>query len=169
MQIYRDTFVEQLIVRDNKTKRILLKTGAVILAIVLILASYLFLYLVFPFFFAVIIILLFFAFKYTGLEFEYSFTNGDVDIDKIRGRRRRRNVLSTNCSLITVLAPMTEENLSRYAGSGDTVLDVSISEKSEGRWFFMTGGEEGPTRVIFNPNERLLEAFRIYLGSRMKR
>lgn len=169
MNIYNDTYVEQLVVRNDGMKRIFKKIGAVIAALALIVLTYLFLYLVFPFFFAVIIILLFFALKYSNVEYEYIVTNGDLDIDRIQGRRRRRRAHSTNATSISLMAPYREPFISEYVQGGMKPLDVSSSPMSPNRYFFISGADEDTRAlVIFEPNEKVLAAMKKYLGPRLK-
>ena len=111
-------------------------------------------------------ILLFFAFKYTVKEFEYSFINGDVDIDRIDGKRRRRTVLSINCREITSMAPC--EKGTEVAGDFTQILDYSEGKGCPGRWYFTVEREDESRLLVYiTPSERLLNAFKLYLGRKM--
>ena len=166
MNTYNDTFVEHIVRRKRGGAELLMKIGYVVLALILIGLAYWFLTSFFPFFFAVILILLFFAFKYTVKEFEYSFINGDVDIDRIDGKRRRRTVLSVNCREIKTMAPC--EQGTEISGDFTQTFDYSEGKGCPGRWYF-TVEREDETRLLvyFSPSERLLNAFKLYLGRRM--
>lgn len=168
MKTYNDTFVEYIVRRRRGGAELLMKLGAVILALVLIGLAYWFFTSIFPFFFAVICILLFFAFKYTVKEFEYSFINGDVDVDRIDGKRKRKTVLSLNCREITEMAELTAEKDPSANGSFVSINDYSEGKGLPGRWYFIAEREDG-TRILvyFSPNERMLDAFKLYLGKRM--
>ena len=83
MNTYDDTFVEELVVRRNSIKNLLLEVLIVLAAAALAAVVWLFLSPIFP---AMLVILVFAAYlgiKFQGVEFEYSFTNGDLDVDKI--------------------------------------------------------------------------------------
>ncbi len=167
MKTYHDTFVEQLVRRQRPGGEALFKCGAVFLGLILIAAAFLFLRSFFPVCFAIVVILEFFAFVYTVKEYEYSFINGDVDIDMIQGKRRRKTVLSVSCREISRMAPVMESAgaLSEQYGR---ILDASESSKAPDRWYFTVEGQDGRRELVYlNPNERLLKAFKEYLGRKM--
>ncbi|MDD6189926.1 MAG: hypothetical protein PUB32_10210 [Clostridiales bacterium] len=166
MQINRDIFVEELIRRNRAGKEALFKVAAIILGLILCGLAFHYFTSIFPFFFALICILIFFMFRYSVKEYEYSFISGDVDIDMILGKRKRKTVLSCSCRDIKLM---------EYCGSrkveGDftSVIDASISVKSDNRWYFICELEDGNrTLVYFNPSKRLQDAFKQYLGPKMK-
>ncbi len=166
MQTYKDVFVEELIRRSRAGKEGAFKLAAVILGLVLVALAFHYFTSIFPFFFALICILIFFMFKYTVKEFEYSFISGDVDIDMILGKRKRKNVLSCSCREIQIMEYCGSR---RIEGEFTRVLDASISTKSDDRWYFICEREDGSRILVyFNPSERLRDAFRQYLGPKMK-
>lgn len=166
MNTYNDTFVEYIVRRKRGGTELLMKIGAVILALILIALAFIFLKSFFPFFFAVVIILLFFAFKYTVKEFEYSFINGDVDVDRIDGKRHRKTVLSVNCRDISSMAPC--EKGAQIAGDFTQTYDFSEGKSCPGLWYFIVEREDGTRYLVYiTPSERLLNAFKLYLGRKM--
>ena len=168
MKTYHDVFVEQLIRRERPGGEALFKLGAVVTGLLLIGIAFLFAKSFFPFCFAVVIILEFFAFVYTVKEFEYSFVNGDVDIDMIQGKRKRSTVFSVSCREIVAMGAcdgMTEA----LSGEFTRTLDASISKKHADRWYVITERQDGSRELVFlSPNERLLGAFKDYLGRKME-
>lgn len=167
MKTYHDTFVEQLIRRQRPGGEVLFKCGAVLAGLILTAAAFLFVRSFFPVCFALVVIMEFFAFVYTVKEYEYSFINGDVDIDMIQGKRRRKTVLSVSCRQIVTMAPV-REGASALSGNYDRILDASESSRSEGRWYFITESQDGRQELVYlNPNQRLLTAFKDYLGRKM--
>ena len=168
MKTSHDVFVEQLIRRERPGGEFLFRCGAVVLGLLLLAAAYLLARPFFAFFFALLVILEFFAFVYTVKEYEYSFINGDVDVDMIQGRRRRRTVCSFRCKDVTVMAPC-EAAGDRMDGEFTRRLDAAMSPKAPDRWFLITEREDGSRElIILSPNERLLEAFKGYLGRKME-
>ena len=166
MQYNKDIFIEELIRRERAGKEGLFRVEAVILGLILCGLAFHYFTVIFPFFFAIICILVFFMFRFSVKEYEYSFISGDVDIDVILGKRKRKTVLSCSCRDIKRM---------EYCGSrkpeGDftSVIDASISVKSENRWYFICELEDGSrTLVYFNPSQRLRDAFKQYLGHKMK-
>ncbi|NLO47012.1 MAG: hypothetical protein GX111_01625 [Clostridiales bacterium] len=168
MKRTNDIFIEELIRRGRGSKESMAKLGAVFLALVLILIAFKFTKIFFPFFFAVICILLFFTFKYTVKEFEYSFINGELDIDAIWGMRKRKTVFSVSCKEIKIMAPVSDDG-SELSGEYSLNLDASISKKSKDRWYFICEKADGSRSIVYlNPSERLKNAFKTYLGVRMR-
>ena len=166
MKVYNDTFVEELIRRERPGGELVFKIVTIVLALALVGLAYWFLTSIFPFCFALVCILVFFAFHYTVKEFEYSFINGDIDIDGIWGKRKRKAVFSTNTRQIKVFAPYTGK---APEGNFTTTLDASISPRAPGRWYFITERDDGTQALVYlNPSERMLNAFRNYLGNKMR-
>lgn len=167
MKTYHDVFVEQLIRRERPGGEALFKLGAIVAGLLLIGIAFLFAKNFFPVCFAVVIILEFFAFVYTVKEFEYSFINGDVDIDMIQGKRKRKTVFSVSCKEIQTLAPC--DGKPGLVGEFTRTVDASIGKKHADRWYFITERQDGSRELVyFSPNERLLDAFKGYLGKKME-
>lgn len=165
MQNNRDIFVEELIRCKRAGKEGLFKTAAIIIGLVLCALAFHFFTSIFPFFFAIICILIFFMFRYSVKEYEYSFISGDVDIDVILGKRKRKTVLSCSCRDIKLM----EKCSGKVEGNFSTTIDASISAKTPNRWYFICELQDGSrTLVYFNPSDRLLDAFKMYLGHKMK-
>lgn len=163
-----DIFIEELIRRQRGTQESLIKAGAVLIAIILLFAVFYLTRVFFPFFLAVICILLFFVFKYTVKEYEYSFISGDLDIDVIWGMRKRKRLFSTSCKNIKVMAPYKGKE-SVPANEYSETLDATVSKSSRDRWYFICQMDDGVKMlVLFNPSKRLRDAFKTYLGARMK-
>lgn len=168
MKTYHDVFVEQLIRRERPGGETLFKLGAIVGGLLLIGIAFLFAKSFFPVCFAVVIILEFFAFVYTVKEFEYSFINGDVDIDMIQGKRKRKTVFSVSCKEIIAMGPC-DDAVGVLSGDFTRTLDVSISKKHADRWYLITERQDGSRELVyFSPNERLLDAFKGYLGRKME-
>ncbi len=168
MKTYHDVFVEQLVRRERPGGEALFKLGVLILGVLLVGVAFLLAKSFFPVCFAVVIILEFFAFVYTVKEFEYSFINGDVDVDVIQGKRKRKTVFSCSCKEIAVMAPC-EGHESTLAAEYTRTLDAAAGKKAADRWFLATERQDGTRELlIFNPNERMLEAFKGYLGRKME-
>lgn len=166
MQYNRDIFVEELIRRNRAGKEGLFRIGAVILGLILCGLAFHYFTSIFPFFFAIICILIFFLFRYSVKEYEYSFISGDVDIDLILGKRKRKTVLSCSCRDIKL---MEKCGAGKAAGEFTSVIDASDSAKSANRWYFICELQDGSRTVVYlSPSDRLLDAFKTYLGPKMK-
>lgn len=170
MNTYDDTFVEELVVRRNSIKNLLLEVLIVLAAAALATVVWLFLSPIFP---AMLVILVFAAYlgiKFQGVEFEYSFTNGDLDVDKIMAKRKRVRMVEINQKQIKAMAPYTAEYESVAKDySVSQVIDASSSKNAAGRWFIIYENAEGKdVFLVIQPSKRFREAMRKYIRSRMK-
>ena len=104
------------------------------------------------------------------LEYEYIVTNGEMDVDKIMGRKSRKRLLTVDCRTFDILAPCKEEHRAEMESQSiATRIDVSAHLSSPGRWFAVYNARDGArTLLIFEPNERMLEAFRLYIRNKIK-
>ncbi len=166
MQYNKDIFVEELIRRSRAGKEGLFRLAAIILGLILCALAFHYFTSIFPFFFAIICILIFFMFRYSVKEYEYSFISGDVDIDMILGKRKRKTILSCSCRDIKLMEPCGSR---KAEGDFTSVIDASVSIKSPNRWYFICELADGNRTVVyFSPSDRMLEAFKMYLGPKMK-
>ena len=95
-------------------------------------------------------------------EYEYILTNGDLDIDKIIGKRKRKRLVSASIDSFTAFGKLSE------AGdfSGTTVL----ASGSEGEAYYadFVHKTEGNVRIIFTPNERILDGMELFLPRQLR-
>lgn len=167
-----DVFVEQIIER-RQDAGIIGKKLAITAAGLIVSAAFLFFGVVrflFPFVFAASIWAAVVLSRRMNLEYEYSFTNGDLDVDCIVARRSRSKLLSVSIRTFDILAPKKEEFRSEYESQtiGKTVFAAS-SPKSESQWFAKYKDESGTmVLLIFEPNERMLEAFRKFIPRKIR-
>jgi hypothetical protein len=104
------------------------------------------------------------------LEFEYIVTNGEMDVDKIIGRRSRKRMFTVDCRIFDILAPLKPEYSSEYESQTITnVIDVSSGPNAPDCWFAIFNAKDGArTLLVFEPNEKMLEAFRRYIRGKVK-
>ena len=170
-----DVFIEHMIKRKTTSKilamQILLWAGGIILAFLPILVF------IFTGTDAMILLPVTFAGGFWGvyllrrflsLEFEYILTNGELDVDKIMGKNTRKRLISINCRDFEVLAPYKPAYTRDYENSSIAkVIDASGFEP-EKRQFAVFKKSGMRTMLIFEPNERMMEAFRGYIRSKIK-
>lgn len=170
MNNYNDTFVEELVVRHNTVKNLMLDVLIIIAAVALAAAVWLFLSPIFPAMLVILVVAAYLGVKFQGVEFEYSFTNGDLDVDKIMAKRKRVRLVEINQKQIQVMAPYTTEYESVTRDySVSRVIDVSSSKNAAGRWFMIYEDAEGKyVFLVLQPSKRFREAMQKYIRSRMK-
>lgn len=98
-----------------------------------------------------------------NVEFEYIVTNGDLDIDKIISKRKRKRLFSANCKDFDIVARVNGESFSRAAQSIKNRIDASSSPDSPDAYFITLSYKGEKTLVIFEPDERMLNNFKIFI------
>ena len=103
-------------------------------------------------------------------EYEYIVTNGEIDVDKIIAQRKR-------VRLITAKAP-TFEAFGEYTdNTPDTDSDVTVvnavgvnESSAETKTYYadFKHASAGNVRLIFSPEERVVEAITPFLSSQLK-
>ena len=168
-----DIFIEKIVKRKNG-----LKEYALIFA--LILAA------VFVSFFAVVFLIdtlqtitfiliaaiiygLWYLIGLQNIEFEYSLTNGELDIDTIINRRKRNRILGVNCKDFEIVAPYTDENIKQYSGASVSKKIFACSSlNDDGLYFIVTSSKMyGKTLLVFQPDERMLNAFKTFIPKKV--
>jgi len=100
------------------------------------------------------------------VEYEYIFTNGDLDIDIIYNRSRRKRVFSAHVNTIEVMAHVEDNNHIREFDSSQETRDYSSGTVGESTYAFLTpiGGKR--LKVVIEPNEKMLAAFKTGISPR---
>lgn len=148
-----DFYTEQLIKKQPNGKDTLKKAALISLAIVSVLVVFIFpLGLLIP---IVVIALVYFLLTRLDVEYEYLFVNGDLDIDKIMHKSRRKHVFSANAKEMELLAPEGHPRLDGYRNA--KVVDFSSGVRSDRRYVLVTGEKGVMTKLIFEPNDTIIE------------
>jgi len=100
------------------------------------------------------------------IEYEYIFTNGELDIDIIYNRSRRKRVFSAHVNTIEVMAHVEDNNHVREFDSSQETRDYTSGTITESTYAFLTplGGKR--LKVIIEPNEKMLAAFKTGISPR---
>lgn len=153
-----DTFVEQIIYRKKTKTQVAL--AALIMALTSILVVMLFLFLRSLAFVLMLPLgwLMWWLLSGMNIEYEYCITNGDIDVDRIVARRKRERVVSVALKKVESAGRYEPE---KWQGRQvDRLVFAAPSEKEEGLYYFSYRSKKrGYTLVVFQPNERVMEAF----------
>ncbi len=89
-----------------------------------------------------------------NIEYEYIATNTDLDIDKIVNKRKRKRIISLRLSEIDILAPVenARENLAQTK-----IINAAKSKNDPDAYYIITSKNGQKTKIIFNPNEKMIE------------
>ena len=158
-----DNFAEQLVKKSesssDRTKRVVLLICGILMTLALAVTA--FLQLGQPLM-AILGFLLavsggvgtYVMFTNSFVEYEYTFTNGELDIDKIIAQRRRQEMLSTDVKKFTAFGQYNED---MEETDDMTVVIASDNIASHEYYADFQHEEYGSTRLIFAPDERMLE------------
>lgn len=164
-----DIFLEQLVKKKRGFKELL----TVLFSILGVLVVLWFLPIVFIIpgigfaLFAVCVILiylLYFLITSINQEFEYCFTNGILDVDKIINMRKRKKVLEINVRKMEVMGNKAAPEYRRYLEDSNVKKVYACTHKdAEDLCFLVYSDESGKTvMLLFNPNEKIIDAIRRY-------
>ena len=93
-------------------------------------------------------------------EFEYILTNGEMDVDRIFDRSTRKRLLSVDCRSFETLAPYKPAFWGEYQ-SVSAKIDASSGSEDAARYFAVFPGKDNRrTLLVFEPNDRMMAAFR---------
>lgn len=153
------TFVEQIIVREKTPKQN--AYAMLIMALTAILLAFTWVFLGLGLFVLLLFVLGIVMWKLLSemnIEYEYSIFEGTIDIDRIVARRKRNRVVSVSLQKAETAGRYRPEEWKERGV--DRVVMAAPSEKSEGLYCFSYRSKKrGHTLVIFQPNERTMEAF----------
>ncbi|HPY85788.1 MAG TPA: DUF6106 family protein [Ruminococcus flavefaciens] len=100
------------------------------------------------------------------VEYEYTFTNGELDIDKIIAKKKRKEMLTVDIRKFT--------DFGKYDEAGDESSDMTVIFASDniasGEYFAdFTHEEYGNTRLVFSPDEKMLDNIKRALPGTLRR
>ena len=160
-------FVEQLIRRKKTSKDIwtsvLLVIGGIIFTPMALYYGFALHYLgyVFLLLLAAVWWCVFRLIKSKTVEYEYVFTEGTLDIDMIIAGSRRGRVITISKMELELMAPISHP----YSGEYKT-LNCSTKDENDRLYYLITERHGvGKVRVLFNPNDELIDAFKQYRPS----
>lgn len=167
-----DTFAEQLVKKtqnssDSMKKVLILAGGGIIIALLIYLSLF-----ITPFALllaAGAVYALYMLLVGLNIEYEYTVTNGTIDIDKIIAKRKRVSMISVDVKDFTAFDsyPAVDDEF-----SGTTILTTGIDkvsgEEKEPYYADFSHESYGDVRLVFSPDEKILECIKPYLPRNLK-
>lgn len=92
------------------------------------------------------------------LEYEYSFVEGELDIDKIVCKASRKKCASFDFKKLECMAPMGSQSDLRLVGKRYKEFDYSSNDPECMKYVAYVMKENETVRLIFEPNEEMIEA-----------
>ena len=106
---------------------------------------------------ALLIYVTYIIWGYTSVEYEYSFLNGELSIDKIMGQRKRKTIACYDIKNAEIVAPsMSDEVVSKI--NNTITKDYSTRCRNATLYSMIVNDSDGRKQVIFEPNEKVLDA-----------
>ena len=101
----------------------------------------------------------------TYVEYEYAFTNGELDVDKIIAKKKRREMVSTNVRQFT--------DFGKYSDDLEETDDMTIifaTDNIASHEYYADFNDEtvGSARLVFAPDERMLENIVKFLPAKLR-
>ena len=159
-----DNFAEQLVKKQqtsaDRAKLIMIVAGGVILTVLLAIGAVLMLGRPLISFVGLIGAAAlgywtYFSAQSMQVEYEYTFTNGELDVDKIIAKKKRKSLLSTDTGKFTAFGKYDED--APDESDDMTVVFATNNLASEEYYADFPHAQYGSTRLVFCPDERMLE------------
>jgi len=165
-----DSFIEKIVAKKKTFKDYLISIGIVLAGTLLTLILG-FIQFLQPFWFIITAAIIYFMYQLitsSNIEYEYIVTNGDLDIDKIINKRRRKRIFSANCKEFEILARLKGGlNDRRIQNITNRIMAVS-SIDSENVFFAILNYKGEKTAVFFEPDERMLNTFKLFIPRKIE-
>jgi hypothetical protein len=110
----------------------------------------------------------YFIFINLSVEYEYLFAEGGLRVDRIMGRARRKKIFDSEKGDIQFIAPADYPDLKDYETSGMKTMDCSSGRKNAKTYAVICQKGSESTKVIIEPNEKMIAAMRRSHPGRMK-
>jgi hypothetical protein len=163
MEVYNDIFHEQIVKKQKTAKDSLLKAGLIILAIIVVLATFMIPILRSLSIIATLIVMgavwgAYYISKGLNVEFEYSVTNNYFDISKIMNKSRRKELYSIDCKNVIKMGKLEFNNGVDSSPKAEKIVDVTSGTNKDNVYYFIVKKEEKTMKIYFEPNEDILQA-----------
>lgn len=166
-----DSFIEKIVIKRKTFKDHLISIGIVLAGIILIFLVG-FIEFLAPFWFIIAAAIVYFMYQLissSNIEYEYIVTNGELDIDKIINRKRRKRIFSANCKEFEIVAKLKGGlNDRRVQNINNKIIAVS-SINAENVYFAILNYKGERTAVFFEPDERIINSFKLFIPRKIER
>ena len=158
---YCECLVQKRVTSGDKVKRVLFLVGVTLLcAFLLLFAGGLGLMLD-----AAILYGGYYLFTGMDLEYEYILTNGSFDVDKIAGQRSRKRLVSVDVENFTAFGKLSEAG---EEPDGTTLVLASAKNGSVDYYADAKHPSAGNVRIIFTPDDKMIDGIGMFLPRQMK-
>lgn len=169
-----EVFIEKLIAKKKDAKDFLFAAaiclaGIIILAVFPLLSSYIpFLGSFWLLIAAGVVYGIYKLITSRDIEYEYIVTEGDLDIDMIIAKRKRKRIFSANCKEFDVVAPYKGQGHDSRLSNVTRQIKAVSSMNSKDVYFITLNYNGERTAVFFEPDERILKAFKTFIPRKVE-
>jgi hypothetical protein len=153
-----DVFKEQIIKRQPAMRERILRVLIIVLAAVIVFLAMTLISAFGPIISFGVVFGAWYLLTFFNIEYEYVFTSGELDIDVIYNKSRRKRLFSGNVNQFELMCHI-EDNMRNGGFTGaESSLDYSAGPVSKNTYAFLTLHKGKRTKIIFEPNEKILKA-----------
>lgn len=107
-------------------------------------------------------------FLYTDVEYEYSFQDNEVMFDKVYAKSRRKEGDRFDLKKLELVAKPEYNDMIPYMRRTDIMtMDYTSGYNPDGIYVMIIGHGAGLAKVLFEPNDAMLERFRTVAPSKV--
>ncbi len=99
-------------------------------------------------------------YRNSRVEYEYLYVDGQLTIDKILGKAKRKKAWEGTMDDIQVIAPSDSFVLNDYRSGQMKILDFSSQIPGSKTYTAVVQTKAGQERIIFEPNDKMIQCFR---------
>lgn len=161
-----DIYIEQLVYRE-KSQKDKIRLGCSFFGIaIIILASLILFPPLFPILLFVGVFVCIIINGKSNIEYEYSYTNTELDVDCIYNKQKRKTIHSLDLTKSLVVYKSDNDYYKNHYKDAK-IVDLSSGRNTEDTYVIVINNKDVVCKYIIEPNEKLLEAMQIKLGSRI--
>ena len=163
-----DEFYEQLVKRENRTKKIIIYILTGIAAVAGILFGMMFMGITAVLVVALLIAALYqFGLKRLNLEYEYSMVNSEFQIDTIYNKEKRKTLFSIDVREAEIIAPCGHAGLKSF--NPQKVYDATSGKKGKAVYSIMVKHDGRLCNILIEPNDIMLQQIKNWSGMKFAR
>ena len=169
-----DNYVEKLVKKKADAKTMLIRTGVIVLGLLIVYLSVVFLgYLSVAYYGLISVFLLvwliYYVFYMTSVEYEYALVKNELSIDIIYGKNKRKNEQNIDVSKCELIAPVNSSEAKTYRNATQMkTFDYTSGENTEQVYLLIAPYGASVARVYLEFDEKLLAAVKIAAPGKVK-
>lgn len=160
-----DIFCEAIVKKQPDSKDLMKKVGAIILTILIVIAS--------PFipFVGILVVAAaiafdYFLFKRLNIEYEYALTMTDLDVAKIMSKEKRKQLLTLDLKQADIIGPANHQKVKDVDTNALKVIDCTSGQSSKNVYAVITKQDGKGVKLLFEPSETMINGIRKQLPSK---